>query len=148
MARSRPWLFVTLPRLFTRYEACIAQLRAGAGHDAIELHDALLQTFRGRARVYTVGFLSSRCRRAWDWILAPFAHARRAIDSAPPGAVHARIDVLTSRAVAFARAGRCQDCLVDLDEIDRLILVLANRRRQAYWNKQRAAILRQCEGPE
>lgn len=143
--KSRPWLILRIPELFRRYERHIQQLKnESTSKESVALHESLLHLYRGRFRLELFGWMAVVAKPISDWILRPFDIARNMIDGARDIHLHSRIDVLSTRAIALARFGHCQDAWKDVPEIGRLIAVLKDEARANHWKKQRQELEYWC----
>ncbi len=145
LAGRHPSLVARLPRLFRIQRAALADARAvGADPVGVDIQAMLTDLYEGRLRLLLAGRLALRSARLKRWILVPYRRARSRASSLPERSLHARFDVLAGYAVALARLGDCRSCLAELDELDRLSLLLSDPRRLAHWDEQRATIARFC----
>lgn len=143
--REEPWLMTRLPGLFRRYQKAIEhEQRMGGDAAKVALHLSLLNYQRGRLRSRLAGHRRWPVGRVNSWILGPFRTARRGIDAAGDGVLHARFDVLAGLAVAECVYGECIDARREVPELDRLAELLSDPDRVAYWSVQRQRILARC----
>lgn len=143
--KSRPWLLLQLPALFREYRSSIEILRQqGIDKESVALHESLLYLYQGRLRFKLFGWLTVLFRPLAKWIIEPFDIARTHIDDAKDISLHARIDVLAYRAVAFAHLRRCKQVKDDVDEVERLILIFNDEARMRHWKHQREDIQDHC----
>lgn len=143
--KSRPWLILSLPGLFRRYKLHIRQLRdESAFEQSVALHESLMYLYLGRLRFELFGWLGVIVKPVADWILHPFNVARSVIGDANDIHIHSRIDVLSYRAAAMARFGRCDHAWEDVQEIDRLIDILKDEARANHWEHQRREVEERC----
>ncbi len=146
LGRSRPWVLLRTPRLFREYGRHIEGLRrASLSEESVALHEALLNLYLGRLRLGLFGWLGTRLGQVANWILQPFEIARTEIVNAGDIHVHSSIDVLSYRALAAARLGHCDQALMDVPEIERLIKLLGDQARTSHWEEQEAELQRRCK---
>ena len=143
--KSRPWLLLQIPGLFSKYRNSIEMLRQQSlDKQSVALHESLFHLYQGRLRFKLLGWLAVLVRPLTKWILEPFDMARIHIDDAKDINLHARIDVLAYRAVAFAHLRRCKEVKDDVDEVERLILIFNDNARTRHWKNQREDIQHHC----
>lgn len=145
LVKKRPWVLAKLPFLFSRYRRHIDELRrAQVSDESVSLHLALLELYTGRLRLGLLGWLGAALDPVASWILHPFDTARREIVEAKDIHVHSTIDVLSYRAVALARLGRCTEAMADVAEIGRLISLFNDQARTDYWKTQQSELRKWC----
>lgn len=143
--KSRPWLILSVPKLFRRYKLHIDQLKdEPVFKKSLALHESLMYLYLGRLRFELFGGLGVVVKPVADWILRPFNVARSVIGDARDIHIHSRIDVLSYRAVAMAWFGRCDDIREDIQETDRLTEILKDEARAMHWEHQRREVEQRC----
>ncbi len=143
--QSRPWLLLRIPFLFRKYKRSIEILSTETtDKESVALHSALMNLYLGRTRLKLFGWLGGGFHNLAVWIIQPFNVAHEIINDAKDIHLHSRIDVLSYRASALARFKLCKDALEDVDETDRLVLILKDNARSKHWNKQRQEIEQRC----
>jgi hypothetical protein len=147
-ARSHPTKAIHLCGLFRRYRRDIDLLEeAGGDRKEVHLHKALLHLYRGRLRQPLAGFVGRLPTRLLDsYVLGDFDRAKQHIDQSGDIHIHAKIDVLSYRALALARFCRCSDAWQDFAEAERLSLVLKDDARTKHLHQQRHRLVNLC-GP-
>ena len=146
LAKTRPWVLVRLPGLFREYGRHIEELRqASVSEESVSLHVALLNLYLGRLRLGLFGWLGAGLGWVATWIVQPFEIARLEIVKAGDIHVHSSIDVLSYKALAAARLGRCDQALIDMPEIERLIKLLGDEARTLHWEEQKAELRQRCQ---
>lgn len=145
LARRHPLLIAQLPLLFRANRRAIAAARdRGEDSVGIDIQEALTDYYAGRARLLLAGRLGRQFAAVKRWVLEPYERARARVAGLPERSLHARFDVIAGRAIALARLGECDSSVAEVDELDRLALLLSDPRRVAHWDDQRATIARLC----
>jgi hypothetical protein len=145
LCRRRPELLFLVPRLLRLQRRALAAARAqGADNTDAEISKALTDLYEGRVRLRLAGNGVVRWRPIVAWVLRPYHRAMATVSAQPDRSLHARFDVVASLALAAARLGLCAEAVANLDELDRLSLLLTDPRRVAYWVTQRRQLTKLC----
>jgi hypothetical protein len=144
--RTHPSGALRLFSLFRRYRRDIDALAKKSGEtQEVHLHRALYHLYSARLRL----------RLAWSFgrpvigvlrshILSEFDTAKHHIGLAEAIHVHSTVDVLSYRALALARFGRCDDAWVDFVEAERLADALGDAARREHLRRQRERLEDLC----
>ena len=147
--RSEPTVALRLRSLCRQYRSDIELLEEAGGEPReIHLHKALYHLYRGRLRGFLTMFAGSFLSRLMEsYVLSEFDAANHHIEQTGDIHPHARVDVLSYRALALARFHRCVHAWHDLTEAERLSLTLRDDARAEHLQKQKLRLAELC-GPK
>jgi hypothetical protein len=110
----------------------------------VALHEALLDTYRGKYRNRLFGDMARRSKVITDWILEPFERAQARIQHAGDIHPHSTITVLLGCCLALAQCGRCADAWALEGEIDRLCDIVSDTPLRQYWVRRQERLRQLC----
>lgn len=143
--KRHPFKIIRIPGLFWKYREDIATLARESGDEkSIALHWSLLQLYRGRLRFAIWRLLGKRIPLVGNWILQPYNVAYSTIGKAKDIHLHSLVDVLAYRSIALAYLGHFKEATMDVPEIDRLVAILKDEKREVYWKQQKEEIEKCC----